>query len=523
MAFRFSEAGLAQIGELAAGYAIGGAVSTALEPALQSLRNRLWIVDPSLPVDVATLAALVRAERLDHGDAVAEAAHSGTGPANFDRYLAATEAVPGPADLFALVRRGELAVADLETWIMRGGADLRLAGALATLVREHLSPAEAAMARQQSFIDGARQHQIAAVAGIEAEDAEIQFEIAGEPPGPEQMIELWRRGKVSEDRVRQAIVEGRIKLKYTDDVLALRDVPLSVALAVEAVVRERKLPRDPHYYAEAAGVSAEDFDAWVELSGRPIAPGEALQVVNRGLKGPPDGPEARAYFREVIARSDVRTEYADDLHALRIHYPPLFQVSRALQNGTVTAAVARDTLAKEGYPTEWVDAIVNAHAGGKAAKSRDLSASIVDALYEAGIYTHPEAEKALEALGYDATEANDYLDLWLARRIVADLVKALGLIERRYVGWKIDRTEAEALLAALPIPGEVGQRLLPLWTDEREANAPTLTASEVERGFKYQRFTFDEAMQALQRMGFSLDDALTKLWVEMHGDPRPAG
>lgn len=522
MAFRFSEAGIAQIGELAAGYAIGGAVSAAIEPALQSLRNRLWISDPALPVDVGTMAALVRMGRETRDDGAAEARHTGVNDHNFDRYVAASHSPPGAGELLELYRRGRLGLGELETWLERAGLDERTVADYVTLARTHLSPAEAAMARQQSFLTADEQHTVAGYAGVEPADADVQFEISGEPPGALQMIELLRRGKISEARVRQAVVEGRIKLKYVDDVLMLREVPLSPAIAAEAVLRERHLPRDAHYYAEAAGLSTADFDAWVDMMGRPIAVGEALTIINRGFKGAPDGAEAQAYFREVVARSDVRTEYADDLRHLRVHYPPLFQVQRALENGTITKAIAHDTLTKEGYPPEWVDAIVNAHAGGKTAKARDLSAAIIDTLYEAGIDTHPEAEAALEHLGYDPEEASKYLDLWLARRIVGELVAAVSIVRRRYVSWHIDKPEAQKLLGELPLRADYAEKTLPTWDAEREANSPTLTASEIERGFHYARFSFDEAMQRLQLLGYTLDDALTKLWITVHGDPRPA-
>lgn len=522
MAFRFSEAGIMQIAELSAGYAIGGAVSTAIEPALQSLRNRLWETHPALPVDVGTLAQLVRLEKIALSDAHAEAKHTGTNEGNFDRYVDAQRSPPGVGEILELFRRGKLAPGDADLWLQRAGVDSIYIPDLLDLRRTHLSPAEAAMARQQSFLSRDEQHAVAAVAGVEPADADVQFEISGEPPGAQQMIELLRRGKVDEARVRQAIVEGRIKLKYVDDVLMLREVPLSPSIAAEAVLRERHLPRDPHYYAAAAGLSAADFDAWVDMMGRPIAVGEALTIVNRGFKGPPDGPEAQAYIREAVARSDVRTEYAADLAHLRIHYPPLFQVQRALEAGTITPAIAHDTLTKEGYPPEWVDAIVHAHAGGKTAKARDLSAAIIDTLYEAGIYTHDEGEKALEHLGYDAAEAASLLDLWLARRIVSELAAAVSIVRRRYVSWHIDQPTAAKLLAELPLPQDYAGKSLPTWNAEREANSPTLTASEIERAFHYQRFGFDEAMQRLQLLGFTLDDALTKLWITVHGDPRPA-
>lgn len=523
MAFRISDGNfIAQIGELAAGYAIGGATGTALTPLLQSLQNKLWNLDPSLPTDPGTLALLVRLQMMDFADAEAEASKSGIGPDSLSRMVDSLIAPPSFGEVAQLVNRGEMTEEAGIAVLVLSGADPRYVGQQMKLRKEILSPADLAMMRQQNFIQESEQVARSALAGIDAEEAQLLFDISGEPPGPEQMITLWRRGKVSEQDVRDAIVEGRIKLKWTDAVIALRDVPLSPAVAAEAVLRERPLPQDPHYYAQAAGLSDADFDAWVNMMGRPPGIMEALTLVNRRVHGEPDSPEAAAFFREVVARSDVRTEYADDLFQLRTHYPPLFQVQRALTAGTITAAVATDTLKKEGYSAEWVDAVVKSHPGGGATKAKDIAAGTIEILYVAGLDNHAEAVKALEHLGYDPQESEQYLAVWNARRIAAEIVHGVTLIRTRFVGWKIDEHVARDDLADFDVAPDTVSRLIKWWTDERLASAPELTHAMITTAFKYGRYTYDEATQLLLRLGWNADDALTLLWNTIHGDPRIA-
>ena len=524
MAFRFSDGGgLEQIGELAAGYAIGGATGAALEPLLQSLRNRLFSLDPSVPTPAATLARLLLLGLVERGAAQGEAAKSGVGADALDDELAALRTVPGTDALLELSRRGKLEIGDLEAALLRGGLDDRYLAAYLELARNLPGVADLAMWRQQEFIDDATLEARAAEAGFSADDAELYYKAAGLPPGTDVGLELLRRGKIDRARFAEYVAEGHTKTKYTDDLLELVTVPLSAAIAAELLIRERISQERAVAIAAENGIAEADFLTWASGLGRPIAVGEALTVIRRGLKGPIDGPEARAYFEEVVARSDTRTEYAGDLLELATVYPSLFQVQRALANGTATATLASSTLKKEGYPEEWVEAIVGAHPGSAKAKTKQLTAAIVDTLYEAGLSSHPEAEKALEALGYTQADADNYLEVWAARRVVGELVHGLSLIRGRYVGWKIDRPTTVNLLDALTGDGTVKERLLPLWDDEREANAPVLTGAEIGQAYKYGRYSYDQAIEAWQKIGYTLDDAVTRAWIVARGDPTAAG
>lgn len=523
MSFRFSEGGgLEQIGELAAGYGIGGATETALEPLLQNLRSRLWALDPSLPTDGATLALLLRLEAISEGEARGEAAKSGVGSDSLDRMRDALYAPPSTGELLEILRRGKQTPAQTKAALRQSGLDPRYIDDYLVLARNLLSVEAAAMARQQEFIDDAELHARAAEEGYTAEDADLLYRMAGLPPGITVGLELLRRGEIDEHRFGEYVAEGHTKTKYTPDLLALRFQPLSAAVYAEALIRERISEEEAVAGAAKNGLNRDDFLTWSNMLGRPPGIVEALTIINRRTLGDPEGERAKAFFRDVVARSDVRTEYTDQLYELRHHYPSLFQVNRALQSGTITKELAADTLRKQGIAEAWVQAIVNGHAGSAKAKTKDLSAAIIDTLYEAGLYNHDEAEKALEHLGYDQAEADEYLNLWIARRIVAEIVRGLSLIRTRYVGWKIDKPEATRLLGELTGDGTVPERMFPLWDAEREANAPVLTTGEIKQAFKYGRFDFEAAWAALQSLGWTADDALTHLWIEHHADPRPA-
>lgn len=508
------------LGQLVA-FALGGAITPVLGPLSQSAANEAWSANPSMPTDANVLALLVRLGAMELQTAVDESEKSGVGTDSLNRMIAALVQPPSINELMDLVNRGEMAEDDALQIAVLGGSDPRYVADQFKLRMQLLSPSDLAMMRQQNFIQQEEQIARSALAGVNADEAELLFDISGEPPGPEQMIALWRRGKATEDDVKAAIVEGRIKLKWTDAILNLKEVPLSASVAAEAVLRERTLPQDPHYYAEAAGLSDADFDAWVDMMGRPPGVMEALTLVNRRIHGDPNGETAKAFFREVVARSDVRTEYADDLFNLRTHYPPLFQVQRALTAGTVTKEIASTTLQDEGYPAEWVNAIVNSHTGSGSTKAKDISAGTIEALYVAGIDDHKQAIDALAVLGYDDAEAEMYLQAWTARRIASEIIHGVTLVRTKFTGWKIDETETRADLADFALTPSTIDRLVVFWRDERKANTPQLAHGQITTAFKYGRYTYDEATQMLLTLGWSQADTLTLLWNTVHGDPRP--
>lgn len=519
-AFDFADPNaLAQLIELTIGYGVGGAASRLIDPIVQGGANAAWTEAPNMPTDVVTLARLKLLGRISEQDSFDEAANSGFNPTRFRRYIDALKVPPSTEQLLELARRGVIDGAALETALREAGLDERYLNEYLNLRRAHLSPADAAMARQQEFIDDAELERLAAIGGLTADDGQLLYKMAGLPPGIETGLEMLRRGIIDEQTFDRIVAEGHTKTKYTPYIRQLLYRPLSAAVAAEALIRERISEADAVKIAEQNGISRQDFLTWSNMLGRPPGIMEALSLVNRRLLGDPNGAEAKAFFRQVVARSDVRTEYADQLYALRTHYPPLFQVSRAIQNGVIDDQLARTTLEHEGYPEPWIDALIKAGKAPRTAKHKDLAASIVEALYLAGLETHDAALLALEHLGYDEKEAADYLGLWLARRIVAELVRGIGIIRSRYTGWKIDRTAASADLDQLTGDPSVRERLLPLWDTEREANAPVLTTAQVGQALHYGRFSVDQAIERWQQMGFTQEDAITHAWIVLKGDP----
>lgn len=482
------------------GYATGSAMAAALAPVVQPLANFAWEKNPALPIPAAIAATVALKHPGQLQAMLQEARLQGFDEQAFSAFTDAADNPPGLGELLELLRRNEISEAEFIVGLNDALIPARWHGHLASLEKVLLSPADLAMMRQQSFIDKAQQVARSSLAGVDATDAELLFQISGEPPGPETMIALWRRGLIDEGRVRQAVVEGRLKLKYVDDIVKLKEVPLSPAIAAEAVIRNRKLPREPHYYAAAAGISNADFDAWSDMLGRPIPVGEALTLARRG-------EFTFAQFKDAVARSDVRTEFADDLWKLRDVLPSLFELRRLIQEGAVTDAKATQIIIARGYDAEIAAGVVKAAHGQKNAKTKDLAVGQIEQLYEAGFEDRQWAVDGLIGLGYDATEADLHLTLVEARRLIGYLNAVIARIKAKYVGHQIALDDALAMLEAVGIAVEERQRYTDLWSAEREANVRRLTQAQVAKLVHLGAMPPAEGHARFIEMGFPPEDA----------------
>lgn len=489
-----------RFGGEALGFGTGTALARSLEPEATELAQASYALNPILVLDPGTLARLVLLERMQLGEASGEATASGINGERLQHIIDSLKQVLPTGETLELFRRGEISEDEARTALHRLGFDERYVNDYLKLTRVLLSPNDLAMARQQGFIDAAQARERSALQGVDAADSELLFELSGLPPGAEQMIELWRRGEVTEERVRQSLIEGHIKIKYADDVLKLRYQPLSASVAAEALIRQRIPEAEAVAIAEKNGIKRDDFLLWSNMLGRPIATGQALTLARRG-------EFTFEQFKEAVARSDVRTEYADDLWKLKRVIPPLFQIVRLLQNGSITAELATRYVIEEGYDKELAAAIVHAGNAHKTQRTRDLTAAQVDAIYESGLESQEWAIKQLTQLGYDESEAQWHVELLDARRLLAALQAALNTIHRTYAGHKIDRLTASNELDLLGVRTSVRDDLLETWTHEREANVARLTNAQIGRALKQDIITPDDAIARWIENGYSEDDA----------------
>lgn len=193
-----------------------GAGGAAAAPWLDELQQQAYDHDPARRLTPAQLAEQVVKGVTDEGAAASEARFSGVNASRFAAMVKQTGNPPGPGELLDMLRRSIIDDAGFEHGIRQGYIktewidQLRrfrwrvtdVGEAVAGVVQNHLSLQEAI------FI--AEQH------GVTHPDLELMIANHGNPPGPMEVLDLWRRGVIDEATVDQALKESRLKNKYID-------------------------------------------------------------------------------------------------------------------------------------------------------------------------------------------------------------------------------------------------------------------------------------------------------------------
>jgi len=426
--------------QLLLSFALGNAAAPAIRPFAQSLENDAWEAHDVAPPTLYTTAPMAARGKID----VASVKTWGHRQGFSDDVIAAlmTGSLAGPdlADLFQMWRRGFIDQAGFE----RGLTNLGVMGSwwadIEQLRRVHLTPDQAANARQQQFISDQAQRDIAALYGIEAADADVQFELAGLPPGVETGLQMWRRGIIDQATFDRIVAEGHTKTKYTSALEQLQRQLLSPATAVRAHLKGHIDTAAMHSRGAEWGYTPADMDLWYQAEGRPATAHQIHIGYMRGASLPGAASERDA-IDTAVAQSDIRPEYGDLIFAGRDTYPSLFQLNRLVQANAITAATAADWATKSGVNSEVVKTLETywtGLAGGTAADTHVTKANtqLWTTLHKAflgGVATPAEVQQGFQLLGVPAASQQQVLDRWTfeqgierKRLTPAQVKKALG-------------------------------------------------------------------------------------------------
>lgn len=484
----------------AVGVGVGGAVTAVIGPRLQNLANEQWSQHQDLPLDAATAAAANAEGLTGEGANAGEASLTGVNSGRFGTLVEMARTAPDTGTLLELWRRGFIDEGQVDGALRKNRLQDGWHGPLKSLRDVLLPPADLAMARQQGFIDVARQHDESLKQGVSTDRADILFEMSGLPPGVETGLEMLRRSIIGQDEFAQIVREGHTKTKYTNVILELQRRILSAEQAAAALVKEHISHAEAVAIAEQNGISAADFETMYLTAGRPAAPGEMLTLINRGFA-------TQADFERAIAQSDIRPEYAALLIHLRDHYPSLFQLRQIVQSGGIDDATAIEWLHFQGYNGDVATKLLAAWKQGKSATAKDLQMSTIETMYEARYIDSGEATALLKKLGYDDNEITMILELGDARRVKRFLDNAVGKIRTLYNTYRISQQRAITDLDALGISSKARDDLVQFWTLERDINVPRMTVAQIQKAIHSGAITEAEGEQLLLDQGFPVDKA----------------
>jgi hypothetical protein len=362
-----------------------------------------------------------------------------------------------------------------------------------------LSPAELALAVLKNTIEpGLLAHDLT-VQGITAKRFATLTANVGNPPGIAELLLLYRRDNLGDVLLEKGVRESRLRDEWLPWIKLLRYAPPTAGEVIAGRIKGHLTDTEYTQKLSVAGIDPAEKDWLLATAGRPLGLMEMLTLQNRGHATAQD-------IADTVHQSDINDHWLQFADLLRVHYPPLFQVLRAVTAGHMTPDRAKVILGYEGYEAQDIDALVNSAQGGTASKAKELTESQTVRMYGARYITNADATARLTKLGYSATDIADLLGYADAARHEQYLNAVVARVHTRYVAYKMSAADAQTTLLADGIPAAAITDYLHLWNLERGANTHTLTPAAIVGAYRRQQITPLETKQRLTDAGVVASD-----------------
>jgi len=421
----------------------------------------------------------------------------------------------------------------------------------------------------------------AAQQGITSAAFDALVNIANVGPGMAEAFRLLWRGEIKEAGFRRALKRLGLEQEWIDDLWNIRDEildPAQIATAVHRnIMRDSSLivtepptaagkvpqvpesPLDPATEAAGSGIDHERLRVLVGITGLPLALGQMLDLLNRGLVTEDD-------VKRAVAQSNLRNEYMDVALGLRRHLLTPSQYEEAALRGILTKAEADAGAALSGMEPEDADLLFQimgrplvvhqittglARGGKFGGTYADVPEPYRDAIRRSNIrpeyarlayanrYSYPSAfvlrslaqagelgdaaavQAILEQIGWPPDLAAKVAPAWVGGSSGTDAhvgkaqTQLWTTLHRSYIAGESTKTAARPVLASLGMNTAAQDAVLALWDTERGLVRKQLTPAQIKKaytkGIKNQAtgatWTRDDALAALIERGYATTEA----------------
>lgn len=502
LGFMANEVGQLQAGagiSMAAGSILGSLailINNELSPSIREILH----LNPHLLPDPNTVAQLWAKGIADEQSGADGITQQGINAAWATWMMQANLSYPDPTTALEMLRRGIIDTDTLVKWARLNGVPDDVATKYADMVHTPISPADAALAYLRGNIPYVQALSVATEWGILESDFQVMINNTGEPLGLMQLLEAYRRGFINEDRVKQGILESRIKNDWVDTAIQLRYSPMSVSDAVNATVQNQMDIATAEKIADDNGLQPGAFQTLVNTAGSPLSRTEMEDLFNRGLA-------TQSQVEQAMRESRLKNKYNTLAFELHSRLLDTGQVSDAVLYGTLTTQAAIDKAMLHGYSAEDAAIIASSAVNRKLETERRQVMSAVVALYEANGINDADATTIAQSMGFEPDQTAFILQAAEFRRNEKLVAAALSAIRSKYIGHHILLSDASSYIDALGLPTNQRDQVLQLWTIERDANVRVLTEAQIIKAFNGGLIHQDDALTRLVNLGYTSDDA----------------
>lgn len=363
-----------------------------------------------------------------------------------------------------------------------------------------LTPAEAAEGVMRGIVDQGTGEDYASRSGVGGSVFNDLVQLTGEPPGPMDMLSLWRRGFIGSGDVESALLFSRIKDVYIPWVLELAYQPMSAADAIETAIKGVVDVGTAQENFEIAGGMAEQFETLYEAAGNSIGTEQVLSLWNQGLAGEAD-------VDATLGRSRLNPIFYPLAKLLRHKFLAPYQITQVLKAGGATPQQANEWMTNLGYGADQAAAIVASGTGGGAATSKAETEGFILTAYTDQVMSEAETLQSLVELGYTADVAAIMLANADMKRELSQRTGAVSAIKASYIARKITSAQATSLLGEINIPAAAINAWLTDWDVEQSAKINTFTLAQIGGFAKKGIIDYPTAVTMWQAMGWTLDEA----------------
>lgn len=467
-----------------------------------------FLLDPPTAAQLAA-RGIVKLE-----DAAKEAAGSGYNAWRFERMMEGAEVYPDFGAAIELLRRKKINAGEFRYWMRRNGIPEDVAGQLLELAEQPIDPADLALQVLKGIRTEREVITEAADFGVNEERLKRLILMTGEPPGPEQLGEAYRRNLIDEQRFTHGIRQSRIRDEWVDVLLKLRYQPASPADAIRGLVQKHLDEQKAKEIAQEGGLRPEDFQWLYETAGNPPGMMQMIDLWRRGKT-------TRERVAQAIREGRTKDKYVDELLNLRRMLPQTRQVISIVTHGGMTEQEGARLLHEHGLDPTVVKGMIHAATSSQAVREKTLARAEIQELYYDHAIDEAEALKHLHTLGYTPATAKLVLSMVDLRRERALQQAAMSPIKSGYIARQIDEAQASAALDKLGINHKQRDFALRMWTVDREAHTKLLSEAQIVKANKEGLLSDDAAEKRLQALGYHHEDARLLLNMEK-GRAHPA-
>lgn len=488
------------------------AMFIAADPWVRQIQHAAEQQVTSQIYDPGTAARLVARHIIDHPTGASEASGGGFDGSHFDNLAEAELVYPNLPEAFRLRDRGVINDEQLVKAMRRNGVPEGWIDYVKHLHALLLSPADLALGNLRGDITDDDAIAYAESLGMSKEDFGRLVYNTGEPPAIMQMLELYRRGFITEERLRTAVRQSRVRDEWFESIKELRYQRMSASAAVEATVQNHLTPEQGKAHAELAGLWPDDFQVLYETAGSPLSRTEMEQLYHRGLA-------TREQFVQALRESRLKDKYTDQAIELSRRLIPYRTINTILSHGVKDHQWGIDYLLSLGYTHEDAAALVATSTSSKTAHVKQLTEAQILTLYEARSIDREQAIDDLSNIGYNTDEAGFILEYTAAKRAMSEQNKAITYLRTGYLNHRISIQDASNAMDKLGVPPGQRDQLKTDWELERASQVKVLTVGEIGQAVRYGVVPFADAQAKLVEMGYSDNDAKVYLSTAAHGVP----